>query len=144
MTDRGDQTLCPSAAPEMRGSRLLGVVLGNAGEPRVAYLRESYVIDISCLKLPEEVSPAQVFRFAAPCAGDRCRHFDGSTCTLARRIVESLPVVTEDLPICWARPSCRWWLQEGREACVRCPEIATESYGSGRRTQLLQVVSGQR
>jgi len=30
------------------------------------------------------------------------------------------------LPRCAIRPRCRWFRQEGREACLRCPLVATE------------------
>jgi hypothetical protein len=54
---------------------------------------------------------------------------DGSAenrCRLAVRIVEELPEAVEGLPACRIRPACRWWLQEGKGACLRCPLIVTE------------------
>jgi hypothetical protein len=41
-----------------------------------------------------------------------------------------LPPVVEQLPHCMLRPNCRWFQQEGREACYRCPQIVTESYNA--------------
>jgi len=35
------------------------------------------------------------------------------------------PVVSA-LPRCAIRPVCRWFRQEGRAACLRCPQVATE------------------
>jgi hypothetical protein len=34
----------------------------------------------------EPVKPTKVFRFAAPCAGRACRHFDGAECRLTKRV----------------------------------------------------------
>jgi hypothetical protein len=33
----------------------------------------------------------------------------------------------ESLPACRIRPDCRWFVQEGRAACLRCPQIVTYS-----------------
>jgi hypothetical protein len=52
-------------------------------------------------------------------------HFDGARCQLAARIVEMLPEVTESLPPCTIQPTCRWYRQEGRAACFRCPQVVT-------------------
>ena len=47
------------------------------------------------------------------------------------RIVQQLPTVVETLPACQIRSSCRWWLQEGKAACYRCPQMVTnDGYSS--------------
>jgi len=120
--------LCPSARPEMEGSVLFGVVGGTAEEPRLAYLTEPHPVTDELLALSGPVTPTEVFRFAAPCAENACQHFDGSTCRLAARTARLLPPVVEVLPPCRLRPTCRWWRQEGRAACVRCPQIVTDNY----------------
>jgi hypothetical protein len=74
------------------------------------------------------VKPTEVFRFAAPCAGGACKHFDGHDCNLATKLVQLTPAVTQALPACTVRPDCRWWRQEGKSACMRCPSVRTESY----------------
>jgi hypothetical protein len=63
----------------------------------------------------------------ATCESSRCTHFDGARCRLATRIIASLPEVTERLPPCTIRPSCRWHQQEGGAACRRCPQVVTLS-----------------
>ena len=121
-----DSPLCPSAQPEMAGSVVLGIVGGSAAEPQVGYLVESLPATQEVLAVASSVKPTEVFRFAAPCAGVHCQHFDGVDCRLARRVVHLLPAVVERLPACSIRPNCRWWLQEGKAACLRCPQIVTE------------------
>ncbi len=120
--------LCPSAQPEMEGSVVFGVVGGTAEEPRLAYLTEPQPVTPAVLALSDPVKPTEIFRFAAPCAGSRCMHFDGSKCRLATKTVELVPVVVDVLPLCRIRAQCRWWRQEGNAACMRCPFIVTENY----------------
>ena len=120
--------LCPSAQPEMKASRVLGVVGGTSEAPQVSYLNEPLPVTDDVLRLAGGVKPTEVFRFAAQCEEKACRHFDGAQCRLASRIVQILPAVTEGLPACLIRPTCRWYQQEGRPACVRCPQIVTQTY----------------
>jgi len=47
---------------------------------------------------------------------------------LAAMIVQWLPSVVDTLPPCAIRPACRWWQQEGKAACVRCPQVVTETF----------------
>jgi hypothetical protein len=36
-----------------------------------------------------------------------------------------LPEVTDALPSCQIRPTCRWYAEIGRPACLRCPQVMT-------------------
>jgi hypothetical protein len=118
--------LCPSAQPGMAGCVVFGVVGGTVEAPRVGYLDMPQPVTGELLALAQPVQPARVFRFAAPCACSGCDHFSGSDCRLAARIVELLPAVVGSLPPCSLRPSCRWWRQEGKAACLRCPQVVTQ------------------
>ncbi|MEH2255413.1 hypothetical protein [Nostoc sp.] len=44
------------------------------------------------------------------------------------RIVEKLLPVAEALPPYSIRRDCRWWQQEGKAACMRCPQVITDNY----------------
>jgi len=113
----------------MEGVVVFGVVGGTASEPRVGYLTERLPVTPELLALTGEVRPAEVFRFGAPCAGKGCRHFDGSDCRLASKLVQLTPSMTDaSLPACALRPDCRWWRQEGKAACMRCPQVVTVNY----------------
>ena len=125
--------LCPSAQPEMADSVVFGVIKGTAAEPRLAHLARPRPVTPDLLALAAPVKPTEVFRFAAPCAASSCQHFDGSNCRLAQRVVELLPAIDEILPPCQLRSSCRWWQQEGKSACLRCPQIVTETYAPSER-----------
>ncbi len=125
---RSDLPLCPSAQPEWEGSVAIGVVGGTAEEPRVTPLEQPVVVSKELLALAQPVKPTEVFRFAAPCMCGGCQHFKESKCNLATKIVQMLPQVTDDLPPCEIRPQCRWFMQEGKEACMRCPQVVTNNY----------------
>ncbi len=125
--DQADGPLCPSAQPEMEGAIVFGVIQGTAREPRLAHLVQPLPVTDDLLSMTGEASPTAVFRFAAPCAASACVHFAENRCRLASRVVETLPEAVDGLPPCRIRPTCRWWQQEGKAACLRCPMIVTET-----------------
>ncbi len=130
--------LCPSARPEWDNSVVFGVIRGTIDQPNVTYLKEAQPVTEELLELAKPVTPTEVFRTAASCAKSQCQHFDGADCTLAQRIVDKLPVVEENLPPCTIRKNCRWWLQEGKSACYRCPQVITDNYAP---TELISEVA---
>lgn len=132
MENREDASrlLCPSAQPEMNSSVAFGLVLGSADTPRLVHLERPVSVTQDLLDLAAPVRPTEVFRFAASCAGQACKHFDGQDCSLVKRVVKILPRVTSDLPPCTIRSVCRWWQQEGKAACFRCPQVVTETYSA--------------
>jgi hypothetical protein len=109
----------------MAEPQVLGVMSGGADEPRLAYLNAHVPATPEILGLAGPLAPTEVFRLAARCEEKRCTHFDGTRCQLAVRIVQRLPEVTDALPPCAIRRTCRWHAQEGRAACLRCPQIVT-------------------
>ena len=118
--------MCPSAQPGMKNPRLIGVVTFDEGPPRVAYLNEAVPLTDEIVSLAHPAEPREVFRIAAHCEESRCTHFNGTKCNLATRIVQILPAVVDNLPACLIRASCRWYTQEGRAACFRCPQVVTQ------------------
>jgi hypothetical protein len=137
---RAEQALkCPSAQPGMGDVQVLGVVVRDAEEPRLAYLDEAVAATPEMLEMAAPVPVSQVFRLSARCEEKKCTHFDGTRCQLAVRIARLLPEVVDSLPACTIRPECRWFRQEGRAACLRCPQIVTGTYEADER---LQAVAG--
>jgi hypothetical protein len=133
---------CPSAQPDMEDARVFGVIGGTADEPRVAYLKEEAVVDPVVFGEIGGLEPTHVFRFAAKCEEHRCAHFNGQRCTLAQRIIEKLDPVVDLLPPCLIRPTCRWFAESGREACLRCPQVVTRiPKGDDRLNQAARVPS---
>ena len=128
MKTSNPQPLCPSAQPEWDGATVIGVVSGTVQEPRVVPLVAPQPVTDEILALAAPVTPTEVFRFAAPCMNTGCVHFAAAKCRLATRIVQLLPEVGGQLPACTIRAHCRWWQQEGRAACLRCPQVVTDNY----------------
>jgi hypothetical protein len=118
--------MCPSAQPGMKEPRLIGVAMLDEGTPSVAYLNEPVPLSDEILALAGPAEPSEIFRIAAHCEESRCTHFNGSKCSLATRIVQILPAVVDVLPACLIRASCRWYTQEGKAACFRCPQVITQ------------------
>jgi len=120
--------MCPSADPSMENAVVVGVVGGAVDEPRVQYLKQLIPVTPKVLDLTGPARPAEVLRFAAPCAESACQHFDEQRCQLASRIVQHIAPSERSLPACRLRPFCRWWREQGRAACLRCPAIVRERY----------------
>jgi len=118
---------CPSAQADGKDARVYGVLTGTPDRPRVGYLTETQPITEKLLALSGPAKPTEVFRIAARCETSGCKHFKANTCTLAQRIVEGLAPVVNALPPCQIRPTCRWFRQEGRNACLRCPQVITDN-----------------
>jgi hypothetical protein len=119
--------LCPSAQPDTADAKVFGVLIDtpDAGM-RVGYLTEAQPITPDIVAAAQPARPGEVLRVAAPCMGGGCVHFDGTNCTLASRVTSMLDPVVSGLPRCAIRLSCRWFRQEGRAACLRCPQVVTE------------------
>jgi hypothetical protein len=130
--------LCPSARPGMEGSVLFGVACERGQETLIGYLAHPLPVTEEILNLAGPVAPTEIFRFAATCAGRGCQHFDGSDCRLVKRVVHLLPPAVGRLPPCPIRAHCRWWLQEGKDACLRCPGLVSEICEP---SALLQIVA---
>lgn len=139
---RAPGLLCPSASAGAEDAVVIGIVLGSAEAPRVAYLEAPLPVTPDILARTAPIPPNQVLRTAARCAEGLCGHYDGSDCTLAKRIVANLEAALDRPPPCAIRPTCRWWRQEGKAACARCPEVATESWGRGAAFEAAARVPG--
>jgi len=117
---------CPSAQPEMPGAVAFGLIDHHGDAPTTTFLEAAVPVTPELLELAAPLPPAQVFRFAAPCQQQRCSHWQGA-CSLADRIVDLLPAASDAPPPCRIRADCRWYAEQGRPACARCPQVVTES-----------------
>ena len=119
--------LCPSITSIGADAQVFGVVIESApGALQVGYLTEALPAIPELLATAAPAKPTEIFRAAAPCAERACKHFDGANCQLVARITAMLDPVVSTLPRCAIRPICRWFRQEGRAACLRCPQVTTE------------------
>lgn len=117
--------MCSSAQPGEPDSMVFGVITQANERRRVGYLTEPQPANEVLLALVEPALPTEIFRLAAPCATHTWGHFAGGSCKLASRTGKNTSPVVDRLPPCRIRPTCRWFLQEGRQACVRCPQVVT-------------------
>jgi hypothetical protein len=120
--------MCPSADTNMPNGVIFGIVLGTAAEPHLVHLDRAIPVPPELLAFDAPVKPTEIFRVAATCSEGACTHFDGANCRLTQRIVAELPIVTEQIPACAIRSTCRWWYQEGKPACLRCQQIVRDNY----------------
>jgi hypothetical protein len=119
--------LCPSTVSIGPDAQVFGVRTGSVEQGfQVAYLTEAVTATDELLAAVAPAKASEVFRAASPCMEHGCKHFDGANCQLARRIVTMLDPAVGALPRCAIRAHCRWFRQEGRDACLRCPQVATE------------------
>jgi hypothetical protein len=133
--------LCPSAQPEMPGAEVFGVLTGSEESGRrVGYLSEAQPLTPDLVAAAAPAAPTEVMRIAAPCMGGACAHFDGANCTLATRVAQMLGPVVRALPRCAIRPTCRWFRQEGPDACFRCPQVVTDMRAG---SELQREVAGE-
>lgn len=116
---------CPSAPPEIPGAVAFGIVDHAATPPEVQYLDEPVPVTQELLELAAPLEPREVFRVGAPCQTERCTHWSGHDCQLVERIVKLVPAASLVTPPCKLRPTCRWYAQAGRNACVRCVHVVT-------------------
>lgn len=114
----------------MEGAAVFAIIQGTTTEPRAAYLDQIVPLTAEIAAGAAPVDPTEVFRLSAPCAANGCCHFREGRCSLAARLVQLMPAVAATVPPCMLRPTCKWWLQEGVNACLRCPQVVTRLYGA--------------
>lgn len=123
------KTMCPSVPHWSNDSMVFGVISGTVDKPELVPLKAPQPVTAELLALAEPVDPTEVFRFAGPCSGTACLHFDKETtkCRLVEKTVRWAPKVSDKLIACSIRSTCKWWTQEGRAACNRCTQVATNN-----------------
>ena len=116
---------CPSAEPKA-GAVLLGIVKQDG---KVAMLSQRLEIDDSFIESAVQGRElGQRFRFASSCSTQGCANWSGHHCMvldIARQLAHIEPLDSALLPVCSIRDTCRWFMQDGAEACRICPKINT-------------------
>jgi hypothetical protein len=122
---------CPSAPPDWPQAEIFAIAAGTPEEPTLAFLPKPIPVSDELVQSTAPLDPRQVFRIAAQCQEGGCRHWDGSGCSLVRRVIAQFEPKATDIPPCRIRKLCVWFDQEGLEACRRCVGIPTD-IGAGR------------
>ena len=139
----GDHVRCPSHRCKP-GSDLIGV---RQDDGTVAILPQPLPIDQHFIEVVsrDAAAPEQRFRFSNKCIESGCSQWTGSRCGVIDNVLQLLAGVpapgdiapsaatapptpkegTATLPPCGIRPTCRWFLQSGADACRVCPYVVT-------------------
>ena len=118
--------MCPSSKAQ-HGAKLLGV---RQDDGKVAILPQPLAISSDFIEKANQSSKAeQKFRFTNKCVASGCTQWTGSRCGVADQIIGVMNElsVTDGIPVCAIRPSCRWFMQNGPDACKVCPYVITET-----------------
>lgn len=123
---QNDKILCPSSKCKS-GSELLGV---RQDDGTVAILPQTLPIDETFMHdvRADGVNPEQKFRFVNKCVECGCKQWTGKSCGVIDNLVtylDNLPVA-DALPPCSIRSQCRWYKQQGADACKVCKFVVTE------------------
>lgn len=122
--ETAERRLCPSGQPEMEGAEVFGLIDASGSETTTMYLEHRAPLTAELRALAAPLAPSQVFRFSATCQR-QCIYWD-ERCGLVDRVVELVPSSSLTLPRCQIRDDCRWFSQQGREACGRCPPMVAQ------------------
>ncbi len=109
----------------MEGARPFGVISGTVESTRIAFFKKAALDGFNWREKFSDAEATRVLRFGARCEEARCGHFDGSRCSLGKRVRDVLPAVVDAPPTCLLRPKCRWHAEQGAEVCLRCPQVVT-------------------
>jgi hypothetical protein len=129
---------CPSNRCKP-GSDLIGI---RQDDGTVAILPQPLPVDQHFVDIARQTpgEPEERFRFSNKCVESGCGQWTGSRCGVIDRVINMLDAipgvapnqVTEEtpgadvsLPPCGIRPTCRWFLQSGSNACHVCPYVLT-------------------
>lgn len=118
---------CPSSRPEIPGAEVFAVVCGTADEPQLRYMDKTLSVNNDLRQMDLPVPLTEVLRISAPCMENRCQYFDGDKCRLAKVIsAQSQPEKKSSVPFCAVRETCRWYAEQGQDACRVCQYIVTD------------------
>jgi hypothetical protein len=118
---------CPSARAEP-GVLLLSV---RGPDGRMHPVRTPMILDDGILEEARRHGPPEArMRFATACQRGACLQWTGSQCGIIARVLDHLgPLPEESLRPCLIRATCRWFAEQGREACAACDLVVTDQSG---------------
>jgi len=109
---------CPSYVGKV-GAQLFGVVNKDG---RVQFITPLTVTE-EFIQQNEHLE--QRFRFTGKCIEKGCAQWDNeeSKCSLSQKVQHLDTFKNTELSFCPIRSQCRWFSQDGNEACFSCNEV---------------------
>jgi hypothetical protein len=126
--------LCPSARMK-EGAVLLGIVQADG---RIAFAAHRLEVNQDFVQSALQGRPAEKrFRFSDVCVQSGCRQWTGERCGVVDQILAAAPAdqLSLEMPECSIRPQCRWYNQNGWQACRVCPLVVTDCIEEGEPVQ---------
>jgi hypothetical protein len=120
-----EKKLCPSYNCR-EGSVLLGIVMRDG---RVAFSSDRIIVNEEFVQIARAGrTPEKRFRFGGQCVQSGCKQWTGERCGVIDNVIETAGGNSEtaSLPECSVRSECRWFYQNGAEACAVCPDVITD------------------
>lgn len=123
---------CPSSTCDT-GAVLLGKVKKDG---TVGFLSSRLELDESSVtEFAKLGTPEVYYRFSNTCVESGCKQWDQSAghCSVIKKIltVEVDFPLSNTLPNCLIRKTCRWYFQDGAAACRICPLVVTDMTDAG-------------
>jgi hypothetical protein len=125
MNSNNEHKSCPSSVCA-EDAILLGKVKQDG---TVSYFSNRMQLDESSVKeFQKLVEPERYYRFSSPCVQNGCKQWQGGGCSVIKKVLHAgLEDLPTDAPACIIRTTCRWFHQEGVQACYVCPMVITDS-----------------
>lgn len=110
--------MCPSYVGKV-GAQLFGVVNKDG---RVQFITPLTVTEEF---IQQNDHLEQRFRFTGKCVEKGCAQWDNeeSKCSLSKKVQDLDITKSTELIFCPIRSQCRWFSQDGNEACFSCNEV---------------------
>lgn len=115
---------CPSAT-NSEGASLFGIV-GNDG--KVKFLPHIVSLDAELIAAANNhTNPESKFRYTQTCAEGGCRQWTGEKCGVIDKVRDlGIQQLDEKMQHCPIINDCRWYAQDGPNACRICPLVVAD------------------
>jgi hypothetical protein len=113
--------MCPSYVGKV-GAQLFGVVNKDG---KVQFITPLTVTEDFLEQNKGQNNLEQRFRFTGKCVEKGCAQWNNeeSKCSLSKKVQDLDTIKSTELSFCPIRSQCRWFSQDGNDACFSCNEI---------------------
>jgi hypothetical protein len=124
MRSNNEHKTCPSSTCS-EDAILLGKVKVDG---TIGFFQNRMQLDAAAVEAFQQMGkPEQHFRFSSPCAQSGCNQWSGGNCGVIKKVLNALgDDLPPDAPSCLIRSTCRWFYQEGVQACYACQFVVTD------------------